>query len=575
MTSKQILTDYVYRIIGALSAYGVKDVVISPGSRSTPLAYAFASSDEFQVVRQVDERSAGFLALGMAKAQTKPVVLLCTSGTAAANYFPAIVEAYYARIPLIILTADRPHELRGVGAPQAIDQPNLYGHHVKWSIDLPIPDENIHTLPHIERHMARATSLAMSSPKGPVHINVPFREPLLIDFQTTLPQPKFKQSIRGEITPTAEAVTEFTSIIQQSNTGFVIVGELAQDVSIEVMWTFIRRLKWPVLVESLSHLRSNIPEDCQRYIIENYDSILKNEAFKNHMQPQTVIRFGAQPVSKPLTLFLKASQPTNLITIDEDALFRDPLGMTTQHIQADIAKWLVMIDYSKQQFNKDYSEKWLAANEIATKHVKNYIVEQEDEGALAGLLFEQLQEHSDLFASSSMPIRDVDTLFLKTKRDVRVFANRGTNGIDGVVSTAIGTQLATKRTTYLLIGDLSFLHDSNGLIASRYQAVDLTIIVMNNDGGGIFSYLAQSTVEKHYEQLFGTPTGLKMNHLAEMYDAQYDEVQTKEQLRVALNKPKEQDLRIIEVATNRQQNVIAHRQLWAAISEELNTLWQA
>ncbi|MBQ0137794.1 MAG: 2-succinyl-5-enolpyruvyl-6-hydroxy-3-cyclohexene-1-carboxylic-acid synthase [Kurthia sp.] len=575
MTNKQILTEYVYRIIGALSAYGVKDVVISPGSRSTPLAYAFASSSDFQVVRHVDERSAGFLALGMAKAQAKPVVLLCTSGTAAANYFPAIVEAYYARVPLIVLTADRPHELRGVGAPQAIDQPNLYGHHVKWTADLPIPDEDMHTLPHIERHMARATSVAMASPKGPVHINVPFREPLLIDFKEQLPQPKFKQSLPGKLVPTEEAVKELSMVIQQSEKGLVIVGELSQDVSTDTMWAFIRALKWPVLVESLSHLRSNIPIDCQPYIIENYDAILKNELFKQNMQPDSVIRFGSQPVSKPLTLFIKAVQPQALVTIDEDALFRDPLGMTTLHIQADVSEWLLAVDCSNQQIDQAYAKKWAEANAIATKHVKNYIAEQADEGALAGLLFEQLPNHSDLFASSSMPIRDVDTFFSNTTRDVRVFANRGTNGIDGVVSTAIGTQLATKRATYLLIGDLSFLHDANGLIASRYQAVDLTIIVMNNDGGGIFSYLAQSTVEAHYEQLFGTPTGLKMNHLAAMYDAQYEEVQTKAQLKTVLNTPKNKPLRIIEVATNRQQNVTTHRQLWAAINEELDTLWQA
>lgn len=575
MTTKQVLTDYVYRLIGALSAYGVKDVVISPGSRSTPLAYAFASSKEFEVVRHVDERSAGFLALGLAKAQSKPVVLLCTSGTAAANYFPAIVEAYYARIPLIVLTADRPHELRGVGAPQAIDQPNLYGHHVKWSIDLPIPDTDIHTLPHVERHMARATSVAMTSPKGPVHINVPFREPLLIDFQEQLPKPKFVQSVNGQVTPDVDAVHRLEKVIKATKRGFLIVGELDQDVSTDTLWHFIRQLKWPVLVESLSHLRSNIPDDCQDYIVDHYDSILKNESFKQNIAPNTVIRFGAQPVSKPLTLFLKAVQPENFIVVDEDTLFRDPLGMTTGHIHANINEWIIKLDCSNQKFEQSYLQSWKQANDIAWKHVKQYISQQHDEGALAGLLFEHMEEHSDLFASSSMPIRDVDTFFYKTKRDVRVFANRGTNGIDGVVSTAIGTQLATKRNMYLLIGDLAFLHDANGLIASRYQEVDLTIVVMNNDGGGIFSYLSQASVEAHYEQLFGTPTGLQFNHLAAMYDAQYELVESKAEFETAIHTTKKKPLRIIEVSTNRQENVVTHRSLWKTMGEELDTLWQA
>lgn len=574
MTNKEVLTEYVYQMISALSSYGVKDVVISPGSRSTPLAYAFASSKEFRIVRHVDERSAGFLALGMAKTASAPVVLLCTSGTAAANYFPAIVEAYYARIPLIVLTADRPHELRGVGAPQAIDQPNLYGHHVKWTVDLPIPDGESPTLPHIERHMARATSLAMTSPRGPVHINVPFREPLLIHFKDELPAITFTQADLAELTPTARGIDLLEQAIKSAEKGFLIIGEMDQSVSQDILWSFIRHLKWPVLVESLSHLRSNIPEDCMMYIVEHYDSILKNDLFKQHMAPDTVIRFGAQPVSKPLTLFMKAVKPATIITVDEDALFRDPLAVTTNHIQAQLGEWLTTVDCFDQIFEKDYLMKWLAANDIATQFVKQYIQNEQDEGALAGLLFERLEDGADLFASSSMPIRDVDTFFCKTEKDVQVFANRGTNGIDGVVSTAIGTQLVTNRELYLLIGDLSFLHDSNGLIASRYQDVNLTVVVMNNDGGGIFSYLAQSTVEAHFEQLFGTATGLTFDHLAAMYDAQYDVVKSKEEFIAAIHTSKKKPLRIIEVMTDRQVNVVTHRKLWTAMGEELNKLWQ-
>lgn len=574
MTNKQILSDYVYRIIGSLAAYGVEDVVISPGSRSTPLAYGFASSKQFQVFRQIDERSAAFLALGMAKVKAKPVVLLCTSGTAAANYFPAIVEAYYARVPLIILTADRPHELRDVGAPQAINQPNLYGHHVKWSVDLPIPDEYEATLPHVERHMARATTISMASPKGPVHLNIPFREPLLIDFKEELPQPTFKQSFAAKLVPSEEALNIWKEAIQQTERGFVVMGELAEGIDLQEVWTFIRKLKWPVLVESLSQLRTQIPEDCQEYIIEHYDSIFKNELFKKKMQPDTVIRFGAQPVSKPLTLFLKAIKPATFITVDEDSLFRDPLGVTTMHIQAEIGSWMSNIEIAENHIDLSYQKTFTEANEIACKHVKAYIQNEHDEGALAGTLFEYLPNQSDLVVSSSMPIRDVDTFFYQTVRDIRIFANRGANGIDGVVSTAIGTQLGTTRDTYLLIGDLAFLHDANGLIASRYQDVQLTIIVMNNDGGGIFSYLAQSTVEEHYEQLFGTPTGLGFEEIARMYEAQYEFVQTKEQFKNVLQQPKEKNIRMIEVQTNREENVVTHRKLWSHLNEELNQLWQ-
>lgn len=574
MTNKQILSDYVYRIIGSLAEYGVTDVVISPGSRSTPLAYGFASSKEFNVFRQVDERSAAFLALGMAKTKAKPVALLCTSGTAAANYFPAIVEAYYARVPLIILTADRPHELRDVGAPQAINQPDLYGHHVKWSVDLPIPDEYEATLPHIERHIARATTVSMASPKGPVHLNIPFREPLLIDFQDELPKPTFHQSFTAKLVPSNDALQFWKEAIQQARKGFVVMGELAEGTDLNEVWSFIRTLKWPVLVESLSQLRTQVPNDCKHYVIEHYDSILKNDVFKKNMHPDTVIRFGAQPVSKPLTLFLKVVKPRTFITVDEDSLFRDPLGVTTTHIQAEIGSWMSDFNVDEMNYDAEYQQIFTRANEIACQHVKAYIAKEHDEGALAGMLFECLPDQSDLVVSSSMPIRDVDTFFYQTARDIRIFANRGANGIDGVVSTAIGAQLGTMRDTYLLIGDLAFLHDANGLLASRYQDTQLTIIVMNNDGGGIFSYLAQSSVEAHYEQLFGTPTGLGFEELARMYDAQYEHVHTKEEFKSVLQQPKEKNLRIIEVQTNREDNVVTHRKLWASMNEELNQLWQ-
>lgn len=575
MVNKQQLSDYVYNIVASLYAAGVKKVVVSPGSRSTPLAYGFASTKEFDMYRQVDERSAAFLALGLAKESAEPVVLVCTSGTAAANYFPAIVEAYYARLPLIVLTADRPHELREVGAPQAIAQASLYGHHVKWALDLPIPDDAQVTLPFVERHIARAVAVATQAPFGPVQVNVPFREPLLIEFTKQLPARTFTQHFGAEVRPAKAACVFLKETVQATKQGFIIAGEMAQNTHTQAMWDFVRQAKWPVLVESLSHMRTNIPDDCLPYVVEQYDAILKNDAFKAHMQPQTVIRFGAQPVSKPLMQFLTAVKPANYIVIDEDPKFRDSLHVATHHIEAAIGQWITTLDVQVTAEQQHYTILWQRANTIAARHRTAYIAEQSDEGAMAGVLFKHLPEHSDLVAGSSMPIRDVDTFFEKTTRDIRIFCNRGTNGIDGVVSTAFGLQYASKRDTYLLIGDLSFLHDSNGLIASRYQPSDLTIVVMNNDGGGIFSYLAQSTVEEHYEQLFGTPTALGFEHLAAMYDAEYANVTTKEAFETVLETPKNKAIRIIEVMTDRAENVATHRALWQAINEELDTLWQA
>ena len=467
MNEREILTEYVYQMVAALVQAGVENVVVSPGSRSTPLAYAFASTKQLHMYRQVDERSAAFFALGIAKATTKPVVLLCTSGTAAANYFPAIVEASYARVPLIVITADRPHELREVGAPQAINQPNLYGSHVKWSVDFPLADNAAPTLPFIERHIARAVAIATSAPFGPVHINVPFREPLLIDFRDELPETAFKQSRMAQLMPSKIAQQELSSILRASERGFVIIGELPLGTDLTIMWDFVRQLKWPAIVESLSNMRTSVPEDCLPYIITTYDAIMKSDEFKALVKPDTVLRFGAQPVSKFIMQFITNSKPNAYIFVDEDPMFRDATGVSTHFIHAELGEWLTNLDISDTALDAQYLAEWQDANDIALEYIEHYSEAAVDEGAMVSRLLRFIPNGSDIFVSSSMPVRDIDTFLMATPKDIRIIANRGTNGIDGVVSTAMGFSQGNNRETYLLIGDLAFLHDINGLIASR------------------------------------------------------------------------------------------------------------
>lgn len=571
MNEREILTNYVYRIIASLLQQGVEEVVISPGSRSTPLAYAFASTEKFKMHRQIDERAAAFYALGIAKAKGQPVVLLCTSGTAAANYFPAIIEAKYARVPLIVLTADRPHELREVGAPQTIDQIRLYGEHVKYSMEFPIPDDASQTLSFIEHHIARATAIATAAPFGPVHINIPFREPLLIDF-SDLPELTFQASFMQENTPSAEACNFLAQAINATEKGLIVLGELPLGTDVAPLWAFIRNCQLPVLIESLVNMRSNVPEDCLPYVISTYDALLKNEHFKEIAAPHTVIRFGAQPVSKFLMQFLTASKPTHYIVVDEDALFRDSTNSSTHFIQGKPGEWLAQLPVQAKA--EDYVALWQQAEEIAQKHVFQYSAHAQDEGAFVQKMLEIIPNGSDIFVSSSMPIRDIDTFFLATQKDIRIFANRGTNGIDGVTSTALGFSTVHKRPTYLLIGDLAFLHDANAFVASRYQVSDLTVVVMNNDGGGIFSYLPQASVEAHYENLFGTPTALTFRELAVMYDVQYERLEKLSAFEAALQANKHKPLRLLEVMTNRAVNVASHRALWQRIGEELSTWLQ-
>ncbi|WP_432360140.1 2-succinyl-5-enolpyruvyl-6-hydroxy-3-cyclohexene-1-carboxylic-acid synthase [Sporosarcina sp. UB5] len=566
MDERRILTDHVLRMTNTLIQAGVREAVISPGSRSTPLAYAFASSDNIQTYMQVDERSAAYFALGLAKASGRPVVLLCTSGTAASNYYPAITEAFYARIPLIVLTADRPHELRGVGAPQAIDQLNMYGKHVKFSVDLPLAEDNEELDWFLERHVNRAVSVAMTKPMGPIHLNIPLREPLLIDFDRRLGTSTFVERIHGDSELSANQKQSLETLFSNAENGLIIVGEMPIGFDKDAFWNFAKRLQWPVLCDPLSNLRSEVPHDCRSLCIVHYDALLKSETFQAKVVPNTVIRFGAQPVSKPLSLFLKHYRPSVFIAVDESPEFRDSLGIVTHHLQSSPES---VYDVPKQQEPTFYCEAWCSAEKFAEAATRRYEGMAGDEGVVVKTLFDILPDGSDLISGSSMPIRDVDTFFTKTEKDITLFANRGTNGIDGVVSTAFGIEAARKRPTYLLIGDLSFLHDVNGLIVSRFHKTNLTIIILNNDGGGIFSYLPQASVENHFEELFGTPTGLTFEHVGAMYDTQYAAVHTVEGFKAELQKEKTKDVRIIEVFTSRPVNVKAHRAYWAEIIEGL------
>lgn len=568
MVDQKVLTNHVLRMTESLVKAGVQAAVISPGSRSTPLAYAFAASDDIQTYMQVDERSAAYFAVGMAKASGKPVVLLCTSGTAASNYHPAITEAFYARLPLIVMTADRPHELRGVGAPQAIDQLNMYGKHVKFSVDLPLAEENAELDRYLDRHIQRAVSVSLTKPAGPIHLNIPLREPLLIDFDQQTADSSFVESISGQSHLSDEALKIFSEMLSETENGLIIAGELPVGFDKRKFWNFAKSLQWPVLADPLSNLRSEVPEDCRELCIVHYDALLKSDRFKDQAVAQTVIRFGPQPVSKPLSVFLKSNQPKVFIAVDEAPEFRDSLGVVTHHLQVS-PESVFSIPVERQKTS--HTRLWSVADKIAEGVAKDYTGMPGDEGIIVKTLLDFLPAGSDLVSGSSMPIRDMDTFFSQTDKKLTLFSNRGANGIDGVVSTAFGIQAARKKSTYLLIGDLSFLHDVNGLIVSRFHETDLTIVILNNDGGGIFSYLPQSTVPNHFEELFGTPTGLSFEHIAAMYDAQYSALHSVEEFQAELMKDKTKNVRILEVFTSRPVNVQSHRAYWAEVIKRIET----
>jgi 2-succinyl-5-enolpyruvyl-6-hydroxy-3-cyclohexene-1-carboxylate synthase len=579
MSANKSLTLYAASFVDELTKAGVRDAVISPGSRSTPMAMLMAEHPDINIHILIDERSAGFFALGLAKMQQRPVALLCTSGTAAANYFPAVVEAFYSRVPLLVLTADRPHELRDVGAPQAIDQLHLFGRYAKWFADMAIPEHTAELLQYGRTMAARAAGKAISSPSGPVHLNFPFREPLIPDLEsedlwTSLnARPKQVQVTAGSSIIDAGDVLRIADLLSQEKKGLIICGELHDPDFAEAAVQLSSVLKYPILADPLSHLRTGAHN--QSSVIECYDAFMKDEYITDRLMPEIIIRFGAMPVSKPLFLFLKRTEDIRQIVVDGQGGWREPTLMAAEMIECK-ESWLCheLIRQVKTQEDTDWLQSWQKVNLVS----RELLGSAEDKGGdlFEGNVFRELQhalpQKCQVIAGNSMPIRDLDNYFLNTDKDIAVYANRGANGIDGIVSTALGmsTGARTDHPTFLVIGDLSFYHDMNGLLAAKMHKLNLTIILINNDGGGIFSFLPQSKEEKHFETLFGTPTGLDFKHAADLYDASYTLPATWEDFRSAVSDAViKKGLNIIEVRTNRQTRVSIHRELMNRVSQEI------
>ncbi|WP_404404488.1 2-succinyl-5-enolpyruvyl-6-hydroxy-3-cyclohexene-1-carboxylic-acid synthase [Jeotgalibacillus malaysiensis] len=563
MSHKKNLTVYVSSFIEQLYQSGVKRAVISPGSRSTPLAYLLENHPHIHTYVNVDERSAAFYALGMAKASQEPVVIVCTSGTAAANYYPAVVEARYARVPLIVLTADRPHELRDNGAPQAIDQINLFGKHAKWFFDMPLPESEVNMLQYTGRIAAKAAAKSAASPKGPVHLNFPFREPLSPDLSYKPENQPLSAVYLAEKQLNDRYLSDLTAQLNQSKNGLIIAGPSEDQQSAAAIIRLAEATGFPVLADPLSGLRTLMTEHPS--VIECYDAFLRDDEVKKNLQADLIIRFGGMPVSKALTQYVKGSACSQWL-IDEGADWRDPTSSATHYLEVNDSLLAQQLAKAADQDNDDsWLYQWMTLNEKAEREIRAYIDNETDEGAAVGTLLESLPEGAHLLVGNSMPVRDVDTFWIRGMKPFHVWANRGANGIDGVVSTALGIAAVKQEPVYLLIGDLSMFHDLNGLLVTKQHASQLQIVVMNNNGGGIFSFLPQAAEPEHFETLFGTPPSLDFKHAAALYDLNYDRCETKEALKESLNSDSTQ-LKMMEVITDREKNTASHRQLWKTVA---------
>lgn len=520
---------------------GVRHAVVAPGSRSTPMAIALANRPELQIHVVHDERVAAFVALGLGL-DGVPAVLLCTSGTAAANFHPAVVEAGLSDVPMIVATADRPPELRGVGAPQTIDQIELYGRSVRWFHDAPPPDD---ADPDDWRPLAQRVFTAAAH--GPVHVNLPFREPLL-GVAGDLPEPV------GPPLPVPRGIATSGPVPPELNhqRGIVVVGG-RHGLDAGRIEAFAARVGWPVLCDPTSGCRS-IPQ-----AISAFDSILRHPEFARAHAPQVVVRFGRPPASKVLTQWIVASGAP-VLQVGGPGVVDPDHNVARLCSLDDLAPLTGAVD-------TPWLARWRHANERAEAVLADALGALDaplTEPAVARTVAVWLPNDADLVVSSSMPVRDLEWF---GGPSARAHSNRGANGIDGVVSTALGRAL-TGRTTAVLIGDIAFVHDSNALAALPAREVDLRVVVVDNGGGGIFSFLPQASAlpDDRFEQLFGTPHGTDVEQLARAHGVRACTVTTADELREALAQPGPS---MIRVATDRAANVADHARLNAAVAAAL------
>ena len=524
---------------------GVRHAVVCPGSRSTPMALALAERSELTLHVHHDERSAAFLALGIGVSTGMPAIVLTTSGTAAVELHPAVVEASYAGVPLVACTADRPPELQGVGAPQTIDQAGLYSSAVRDHVSVPVPDAA--EAMSWRGYARRAVEASLADP-GPVQVNLHYREPL-VGSPGLLPPPLEDRPI--EARPVASLPLDDLS----GRRGIVVVGGGTHEP--DAVWTIAAGLGWPVLADPRS--------GCRRPgAIAHADPILRVPEFAEAHRPEVILRFGALPSSRVVTEWIAGSGAFEIVVADR---VDDPSG-TVAHRTAGDLRDLVAAVGSLDAAPVEWLERWTGA-QMAAEDVISAAVDggETTEPAAARCVVGAVPDGSVIVTSSSMPVRDVEW-FSAPRDGVTIVANRGANGIDGVTSTAAGIA-ATGRPTTVVVGDLAFLHDTNGLLGLSGRGLDLTIVVIDNRGGGIFSFLPQARVlpSERFEQLFGTPHDVDLPALARAHGLRVVEAATIDELRSAASDCS--GTKLVMVRTDRRLNVAHHDALNQAVASAL------
>jgi 2-succinyl-5-enolpyruvyl-6-hydroxy-3-cyclohexene-1-carboxylate synthase len=567
-----------------LARSGLRLAVVSPGSRSTPLAVALWRQPEIEVSVIVDERSAGFFALGAAQASGEPVALLCTSGTALVNYHPAVVEADESGIPLLVLSADRPPELRGIGAGQTIDQIKSFGSSVRWFCEVGTHEADDGGLLHYRSIACRALARARGEVRpGPVHLNLPWREPLApvpVEGAVTATDPLALEG-RGErpltsvtridLEPSVFLLDEMAGHIGDAISGVIVAGRQLDPELREPLAHLARVSGFPILADPTSQLRCG-PHD-RSHVVASYDLLLRDEHFARSVTPELVLRFGAMPTSKPLRTWLAASGAEEVV-IDPHGGWNEPSNRAAAILRADPTElasgWAARLEGLEGR-ERPLPDRWLGAERAAQTTLDEAFSASAEitEPALHRALGGAHEDGDLVYTSSSMPIRDQESFLAPSTADALFLSNRGANGIDGLISSGIGAARASGRPTTIVTGDLGLLHDLGGLATLREVSTPVRIVVIDNGGGGIFHFLPQETAlpGDEFEALLGTPRGVDAAKAAALFDLPHRRLGSLGELPEALAA----GTSLIEVRTDRRSNVEVHRRLADAVADVISS----
>ncbi|MDU0852197.1 MAG: 2-succinyl-5-enolpyruvyl-6-hydroxy-3-cyclohexene-1-carboxylic-acid synthase [Veillonella sp.] len=582
------MNEYIAALVDEFYQLGVRHAVFSPGSRSTTMAMLFKEHEGFETYMNIDERSASFMALGIAKAHKEPTVLVCTSGSAVAHYLPAILEAQYSGIPLIVLSADRPHTLLHVGAPQTVDQHKIFGTAVNYFEELAVPQEShYYTYP---RQVARKAYMkAMDTKKGPVHINVPLFEPLVPELSRNhfeagrssfkVVKPNYS-SVFGcdnrnnlphinnatDIAHGNDGTKEINDLLERYERILILAGPQIDIDEAETICSFGEALQAPILADPLSNVRGC---DTSKVVISTYDALLAGQALWHELKPDCVIQFGQIVVSKRVQQMIASWTDLEYIEVNPTMDSMNPTGKTTMHMQASIDVFTNL--YGVKNDSPAYLGKWQHLETAGKQKLGTAI---EEPSCFEGRTIRELQQHisdnAQVLIANSMSIRDFDYFWFSGESKAVLYGNRGVNGIDGTISTALGLA-ANGRPTYLVTGDLSLFHDLNGLAVAKTHNLNLTIILHNNDGGGIFEYLPQKGT-KHFDYLFSTSQGLDYSGAAKLYGCGYTKISSPDELSFVLAKiGQESGVHIIEIPTNREYSRELHKK-YTKVSVDMEAL---